>query len=142
MKTRFNPNRAKFEFGVDRVQKALKNSGVSLTRITTSRNPEVKKVVSKLQVENIPKEFKKWQLPFIFEKSQLYISIGNPDADVPLHSHNEGDGIRVIVSGSIKYGDLELTAGDWMFVPKGKKYSFQVGPTGAVMFYCYCCCCA
>lgn len=142
MKNEFNPNRAKFEFGVNRVREAVKDSGLSLDKILTSRDPELRKVISKLQVDNIPKDFKKWQLPFIFERSQLYISVGNPDADVPQHSHDEGDGIRVIVSGSIRYGNLELSAGDWMFVPKGKKYSFKVGSMGAVMFYCYCCCCA
>jgi hypothetical protein len=49
--------------------------------------------------------------------------------------------VRFIISGSIKYNGIELTAGDWMFVPKGEEYEFTVGPLGASMAYCYQCCC-
>lgn len=86
--------------------------------------------------------FKKWQLPIILQDSQLFISIGQPDINVPKHSHDEGDGIRFIMSGSIYYDGQELNAGDWMFIPKGKPYSMKIGPFGATMCYCYCCCCA
>jgi hypothetical protein len=61
---------------------------------------------------------------------------------VPTHSHNEGDGVRFIASGSIKYNGQELTTGDWMYIRAGSEYEFEVGRYGAVMCYCYCCCCA
>jgi hypothetical protein len=61
---------------------------------------------------------------------------------VPKHSHDEGDGIRIIMSGSIIYDGHELSGGDWMFIPKGVAYDFKVGPMGAALCYCYCCCCA
>jgi hypothetical protein len=32
--------------------------------------------------------------------------------------------------------DKELSAGDWMFIPEGQPYSFEVGRVGAIV----CCC--
>lgn len=61
---------------------------------------------------------------------------------MPNHSHDEGDGFRFIVSGSILFDGRELHAGDWMFIPKGKTYSFKVGRSGVGICYCYACCCA
>ena len=72
----------------------------------------------------------------------MFISVGNPGTKVPRHIHKEGDGIRFIAGGSIIYNGQELVAGDWMFIPKGEAYEFQVGPYGATMGYCYACCCA
>ena len=37
---------------------------------------------------------------------------------------------------------VNLTGGGWMYIPKGVKYEFEVGPLGVLMCYCYCCCCA
>ena len=51
-----------------------------------------------------------------------------PGTEVPEHSHDEGDGFRYIVSGSIIYNGQELlAAGDWMFIPKGKKIRYHGG---------------
>jgi quercetin dioxygenase-like cupin family protein len=69
----------------------------------------------------------------------MFISVAAPNVKVPEHTHNEGAGLRFIASGSITYKDTELNAGDWMYIPKGAKYSFQVGALGATMFYCYHC---
>jgi len=139
----FKPNALKFEDGVKRVQEAIYSSGLSLKgKILTSRDKELEPLLDALEVKNVPAEFKKWQLPFVFDRSQLYISVGNPGADVPKHSHDEGDGLRYIVSGSILYNGKVLNAGDWMFIPKGVSYEFKVGKLGATMFYCYQCCCA
>ncbi len=140
---KFNPNALTFEEGVSRVQSALKKANINIAKkILTSKDKESIKLVNLLVVDNIPGGFIKWQLPFVMDKSQLYISLGSPGAKVGLHSHNEGDGIRFIASGSIIYNGQELIAGDWMFIPRGKKYSFRVGPFGASMCYCYCCSCA
>ena len=68
----------------------------------------------------------------------MFISSAPPKAKVPSHAH-DGPGVRFISSGSIKYKEQELTAGDWMYIPKGKAYSFEVGALGATMFYCYQC---
>jgi hypothetical protein len=143
-KMAFKPNNLNFEQGIDRINAAIKKAGVKFAnQIVTSRNPRVRKVADLLAVKNIPDGFKKWQLPVYMDgPSQMFLSIGAPDTNVPAHSHDEGDGLRVIIGGSIIYEGVELTEGDWMFIPKGKKYQFKVGRGGASMFYCYQCCCA
>lgn len=140
----FKPNALSFEQGIDRIKAALADGRVSTSEaIITSRDPMVRAVQEKLRISNIPNGFKKWQLPVYMDgASQFFLSIGAPDADVPPHSHDEGDGLRVVIGGSIIFKGVELTEGDWMFIPKGKKYDFKVGPGGASMFYCYRCCCA
>ncbi len=143
MAKRFDPNVLTFEQGEKKVALATKKAGLRVgNKIITSRDRNAIKAVNLLAVDNVPGGFKKWQLPFVMDRSQLFISIGSPDADVPTHSHDEGDGIRFIMSGSIYYDGKELSAGDWMFIPKGAKYKMKVGPLGASMCYCYCCCCA
>lgn len=144
MQTSFKPNRMTFDQGVDRLNTALKDHRLDYkSRIVTSRDPDFAKVSESLRVTNVPEGFAKWQLPIMLDgPSQMYVTVANPNATVPTHSHDEGDGLRWIISGSIIYEGKELTAGDWMFVPRGKPYSFLVGDKGAVMAYCYQCCCA
>lgn len=111
--------------------------------ITTSRTKTAKAATSAVVVTNVPGGFTKFQLPvFMSKPSQLFVSVGAPNTEVAEHSHDEGDGFRYIVSGSIIFDGTELTSGDWMFIPAGKKYSMKVGPLGATMMYCYQCCCA
>lgn len=132
-----------FKQGAEKVTNALKEAKVDIrSKIFTSRDAEAVALVNLLKVEEVPDGFKKWQLPIVLEESQLFISVGQPDINVPEHSHDEGDGIRFIMAGSVFYDGQELTAGDWMFIPKGKRYSMKTGPFGAMMCYCYCCCCA
>jgi hypothetical protein len=141
--SKFNPNEISFEEGIQRLHQAIEKYGLKRGKIVTSRDPVVEKLRNVLRVENVPKGFRKWQLPVYLEKpSQLYFTIAEPGAVAPAHSHDEGDGIRFMVSGSIQYEGKELTGGDWMFIPAGTKYSFKVGPLGAAMCYCYCCSCA
>jgi quercetin dioxygenase-like cupin family protein len=140
----FNPNKMTFADGLKRIEKALATAEVKIkSRIITSRDADVGKAVQALEVSNVPAGFRKWQLPISLDKpSQMFLTTAAPGAEVGLHSHDEGDGVRFIVSGSIIYDGKELTAGDWMFIPKGEKYSMRVGHLGAVMAYCYSCCCA
>ncbi len=138
----FNPNIATFEDGERRVELASKKAEFQVSsKVITSQDKEAIRVVNLLGVDNVPPGFKKWQLPFVMKPSQLFISVANPDVSVPEHSHDEGNGIRFIISGSIYYNGKELKAGDWMFIPKGSKYTFKVGPFGASFCYCYECCC-
>ena len=139
----FKPNTVTFAQGVQRAETACKASGLDLnSNIVTSRDSKVKKVLSDLMVANVPKGFTKVQLPVVFDgPSQTYMSFGAPNTKVPLHSHDEGAGIRVIMFGSIVFNGQELSAGDWMYIPAGKKYEFEVGPMGVGVFYCYRCCC-
>ena len=139
----FDPNEVTFDEGVTRIRQAVERVGLDTTRVLTSRDEDVLKAQALLTVSAIPGGFRKWQLPVYLDRaSQLFISVGEPNAEVPEHSHDEGDGVRFIVSGSIVYGDVELSAGDWMFIPAGSRYSFRVGPLGVTMCYCYCCSCA
>ncbi len=132
-----------FKKGEEKIKEALNQSKMDFqSKIFTSRDAESVELCNLLKVDNIPAGFKKWQLPIVLGPSQLFISIGAADAEVPEHSHDEGDGIRFIMSGSIIYNGKELNAGDWMYIPKGKRYSMKVGPFGATMCYCYCCSCA
>lgn len=132
-----------FEEGLNRLQRILEKEGLDPQKhITTSRDEKVAPLREALKVTNVPKGFQKWMLPvYMSSPSQLYISIAEPNAEAPSHSHDEGDGIRFMISGSIIYNGQELTAGDWMYIPKGAKYSMKAGPFGAAMCYCYCCCC-
>lgn len=140
----FNPNENTVDFCLKRVREAADASALDINKgITTSQDPKVKEVVSRLEVTNIPSDFVKFQLPVVFDgPTTTYLSFGAPRTKVPEHSHDEGSGIRVILSGSIIYEGLELTAGDWMYIPKGVSYKFVVGDMGVGMFYCYECCCA
>ncbi|ANL70410.1 cupin domain-containing protein [Rhizobium phaseoli] len=139
----FQPNKMKFDEGLELLEKAARKAGVNRTKILTSRDSDVRAAIADLQITNIPDGFTKWMIPtFMDGPTQLYFSYAAPNVSVPKHSHDEGDGIRVIIHGKIKYKDKELSAGDWMFVPQGVAYEFKVGPEGVGMFYCYKCCCA
>ncbi|GGU47417.1 cupin domain-containing protein [Streptomyces violascens] len=139
----FKPNEATFDEGLERIQRVIAELSLDTRRIVTSRDPKVLQARKPLETKAVPSGFRKWQLPIHLDGPSLaFFTIAEPNAVAPEHSHEEGDGIRIITSGSINYNGQELSDGDWMFVPKGERYSFTVGPNGAHMFYCYRCCCA
>jgi hypothetical protein len=139
----FNPNRLSFEDGLRRIDEARGGADVAPNAILTSRDEPVMQALDALRVDNVPAGFTKWQLPVALRcETQMFVTVAEPGAKVPAHSHDDGDGVRFIAGGSIVYDGKELTAGDWMFIPAGSKYSFEVGRYGATMCYCYCCCCA
>lgn len=139
----FQPNRLSFADGLEMMMKAASKFGIERGKIVTSRDENVRKAVGELAVTNVPAGFSKWMLPVHLDgPSQLYLSFAGPGVEVGSHSHDEGDGIRFIISGSIEFDGKELSEGDWMFVPKKVPYTFKVGPRGAGFCYCYQCCCA
>jgi hypothetical protein len=142
--SQFQPNLRSLHACVELIENATKEYGFDKNReIVTSKDDLMLTLREKLKTKNVPDGFTKWQLPVFFETpTQLFISVGSPNVKVPPHSHEEGPGIRFIATGSIIYAGKELTSGDWMYIPKGKPYSFDVGPYGVSMFYCYSCCCA
>jgi hypothetical protein len=142
--SKFNPKEhLSFKEGEEKVYTALKQADIDFrSRIFTSRDDESILLSNFLSVSEVPDGFKKWQLPIVLGPSQLFISVSKADVKVPYHSHDEGDGVRFIISGSVYYNGQELTAGDWMFIPAGKPYEIEIGPLGASMAYCYCCSCA
>ncbi len=139
-KNDFQPNRLSIDACAKRVKDALQKISFDMEKqVVTSRDKEGVQLRKELATRNIPDGFSKWQLPLDFARCFMFVSVASPDVKVPEHSHAEGSGIRFIASGSIVYKGKELTAGDWMYIPKGAKYSFEVGPFGATMFYCYQC---
>jgi hypothetical protein len=139
----FNPNETTLQEGLELVNKLQKELRIDKTKIFTSKDiPNLYKN-NTAQVTNVPSGFNKIILPFSTSReATFYISSGAPNAQVPAHSHEEGEGIRFIVSGSIIFQGKELTEGDWMYMPAKASYDFQVGPRGVTMCYCYCCSCA
>lgn len=141
---KFDPNRMTFEKGLQRIRDASEKVGFELDRgIVTSKDKMAQELKGLLDVTNVPDGFTKWQLPVFFRcETQTFLSFAAPNTNVPSHSHNEGPGIRVIISGSMNYDGKDLNAGDWMYIPAGTNYEFDVGSMGVGMFYCYCCSCA
>jgi hypothetical protein len=136
---RFKPNQLTLADCRVRIERALKKIRFDTGReIFTSRDKAARALTNLLKTTNVPQGFVKWQLPVWLDMSMMFISVAPPNVSVPEHSH-DGPGIRFIASGSIGYKGTQLTAGDWMFIPAGKKYTFEVGPLGASMFYCYQC---
>ena len=141
--TSFNPNRLSFEQGIERIHNAVGDRFGDPKAIITSRDENVEDLENILKTDNVPAGFHKWQLPVYMDgASQFFMSFAGPGTVVDTHSHDEGAGLRVILNGSITFGRRQLVAGDWMFIPRGVPYGFQVGPMGVGMFYCYQCCCA
>jgi hypothetical protein len=140
----FDPNQATFEQGLERIRRAAERTGLDQSSsIIISRDENAREAQQLLETDLVPDGFIKWQLPvYLGKPSQLFITVAQANAEAPEHSHDQGDGIRFIAGGSIFYNDIELTAGDWMFIPAGQRYSFKAGQFGALMCYCYCCCCA
>jgi hypothetical protein len=140
----FNPNRLTFDEGLERIREVIgKADFKSDGRVITSRDDGIAEVLDALKVDNVPAGFQKWQLPvYLDSPSQLFVTFAEPRAKAARHAHDEGDGIRFVAGGSIRFDGKDLGPGDWMFIPRGQEYDFEVGPYGALMCYCYCCCCA
>lgn len=142
-KNRFDPNKMTLDEGLALIRNVQGDYGISTRKgILTSRDEQMRKIRKELRIKNVPEGFNKWMLPFNTDgPATFYMSFAAPNSYVPEHTHDEGDGIRFMLNGSIQLEDLELSAGDWMYIPKGAEYSFKAGPMGAGMFYCYQCCC-
>ncbi len=139
----FNPNTKKLAVCIAELEKFRKARGLDEKAIISSLDLPDLWQTEQLAVSNVPGGFNKIILPFFTDgPATFYISSAGPYTKVPKHSHDEGAGIRVIMSGSIIYNDKELKEGDWMYLKAGAPYEFTVGPRGVSMFYCYQCCCA
>lgn len=135
-----------FEQGVERIQGCLDALGIDARQrdaVITSRDESSIKAREALKLDVVPHGIVKWQLPVYWEGkgAQFFISVAAPNTEIEEHCHSEGDGLRFVVGGSIRYNGQELGVGDWMFIPQGVNYSLSVGSMGAIMCYCYRCCC-
>lgn len=139
----FNPNKDTLAACLARIEAHRKARNIQNDKIITSRSVGDVWSDKDLHVSNVPGGFNKVILPFASGgPATFYISSAGPGVKVPRHSHDEGAGVRFIVSGSIIYEGNILSQGDWMYMPAGAPYEFTVGPMGVTMFYCYECCCA
>jgi hypothetical protein len=138
----FDPNQVSFAQGEVRVEGVVRKHELKLGKIMTSRDRDLAPALKDLAVRNVPDGFSKVQLPFVFTRSQFFISEAKPRSKVAEHAHHGGDALRFIARGSVVHDGVELGAGDWMYVPQGTRYSLEIGPEGATMCYCYSCCCA
>jgi hypothetical protein len=133
---RFIPQELSFEEGSKRIRAALHNANVDIENtIITSRDPSSLKLKEDLKMGNLPEGVQMWQLPLVLNRSLIFISVVAPNAVVPEHRHAQAPVFRLVVSGSIIYNGVELTVGDWMYVPAGKPYSFAGGASGGTVMY-------
>jgi quercetin dioxygenase-like cupin family protein len=126
--------------GIWRVKSALSEAGIDMAKtLLTSRHPAVVSLVEKLTTEGMPKGFTQNQLPILFsgENMMYFVTSGMPGAVFPEHSHKRDDGLRLVIAGSIFYGETQLVVGDWMYVPRGASYSFVAGEQGCTLFHVY-----
>lgn len=126
--------------GTRRIRKALKDAGIEVKdRVITSRDPGMNDVRYALHRPNMPPGILSWQLPIILDDPTfVFMTVAGPGAVVPSHSHKR-DLFRIVISGSIILDDVELKAGDWMFVPKDTKYSYTAALNpGATTMHAYC----
>ena len=135
-----------FQEGVTRIKQSLADHGFGSEyrdSVTTSQDEHAIAMREALKIGNLPEGITKWQLPIYWEGkgAQFFISVAAPNTKIEEHSHSEGDGLRFVVGGSISHEGRELGVGDWMFIPQNVPYSLQVGDMGAIMCYCYQCCC-
>ncbi|MDX0451744.1 hypothetical protein GOC55_30455 [Sinorhizobium medicae] len=139
----FNPNSKSLAQCIAEIEQFRISRNLDNKQIITSRDvPDLWKA-KELAVSNVPGGFNKIILPFYTDgAATFYISSAGPYVKVPRHSHDEGNGIRIIMSGSIFWDGLELQASEWMYLKAGAPYEFEVGPRGVSIFYCYQCCCA
>ena len=110
--------------GARRIREVLLRHGFEPGQILTSRDKGMEEVVNELKRTNMPPGVEQWQLPVAIAGTFAFRTVAEPDAVIPDHSHR-ANLFRVVVSGTAIYRDVELTAGDWMLVPKGKSYSLR-----------------
>ncbi len=144
--TEFKPDDFSYEYGLERIETAYKKLGFDPTqKVITSKDGIAIELIEDLKATfgkvKLPNGFEKFMLPFTLPTAKFFISIGDPNAFCPKHSH-AGSSVRFIIYGSITYNGIELSAGDWMYIPKGAEYSFTVGNKGVttVCGYHNCCC--
>jgi quercetin dioxygenase-like cupin family protein len=67
------------------------------------------------------------------------LQVAQPGAILPEHEHEVAQ-FRIVLSGELLYKGIELKGGDWIYTPKGAKYTLSVGTNPAkpcVILYAY-----
>jgi len=124
--------------GTRRVKDALEKHGIRYgDRVITSRDKGMDEVKGDLKRSGMPPGVEQWQVPIVVKPSGEALSFTGrmeAGAEVPEHVHKHPV-FRIVIEGSLEYGDLTLKPGDWMFVPAGQAYSLKAGPDGCSTFY-------
>src|SRR2546426_5501682 len=124
--------------GTRRVKDALEKHGIRYgDRVITSRDKGMDEVKGDLKRSGMPPGVEQWQVPIVVKPSGEALSFTGrmeAGAEVPEHVHKHPV-FRIVIEGSLEYGDLTLKPGDWMFVPAGQAYSLKAGPEGFSTFY-------
>ena len=125
--------------GADRIRTALDKHGIVIKdEVITSRDEGMDDVLFDLRRPDMPPGILSWQLPVILDKTTfVFLTVAEPGAIVPTHAHSRNL-FRVVISGSIITDGKELKSGDWMYVPKGTKYSYHAALNpGAITMHFY-----
>lgn len=127
--------------GARRVKDALKKHGVETKgRIFTSRDRGMDSLRAELKRAHMPEGFEQTQLPVALgpgEDILVFETTIEPGAKLPEHAHTGAAIFRMVLKGSVRFGDKELSTGDWMVVPPGASYALAAGDTQCVIFHWY-----
>jgi hypothetical protein len=138
----FTANPVPMQACLDAIAKLKTEAGIDDKKIYTSKDfPGIwsSKVAA---CSNVPAGVKKVILPVSLGGTVTsYMSTIAANTKVPEHSHTDGPGMRLILSGSISFKGKELTETDWLYLPAGVRYEYEVGPRGVVILGWYECCC-
>jgi quercetin dioxygenase-like cupin family protein len=129
--------------GVQKVRQVLRRHGHRDIgdRVLTSQDNDMRAILDDLsRTAGMPPGFQQWQLPLGVGDNHTVLAFmteADAGAVLPAHSH-EADLFRVVVSGSLEFNGVRLSAGDWMFIPRGTTYQYTAAPNpGVRTLHCY-----
>lgn len=114
------------EAGVEMIEGVLREHGLSLKNIITSRDVGIDMARYALRKPQ-PDGWYSWQLP-IYYKSNVtffFLQVALPGTVLPRHKHEVAQ-FRIVLSGGLLYRGIELRAGDWIYTPQDAEYSLSV----------------
>jgi hypothetical protein len=128
------------EAGAEDVDRFLKEAGLSLEGILTSRDKGIDMVRYQLRKPQ-PPGWQSWQIPAYLRTkvTHFFLQVAQPGSILPEHEHEVAQ-FRLILSGHVIYNGVVLGCGDWIYTAKGEKYTLSVATNGAepaIICYCY-----
>lgn len=78
-------------------------------------------------------EVQRWHPPFSGDDELLAsVTVAGPGSDIGPTLHLDGDAVRFVLSGSVRFQGRELESGDWLLIPAGAGYRLRVGYRGVI----------
>jgi quercetin dioxygenase-like cupin family protein len=65
---------------------------------------------------------------------QAFLLRLDPGATLPAHDHPGSDELCVVLEGTVRLGDVEVSAGDYHLAPAGSRHGVVKTATGALLF--------